>query len=193
LARYKTFEPTDAIEEAMLLFWEQGYKTTSVDDLVNRLGIGRGSLYATFQDKRTLFLKALDHYSEMVLAELLPLMEAEKSVAKAARRVLEKVYELSSRPSHPAGCLMTNTLAEVGLRDPAIAKRLMANYARLETSLVALLDRGRTRGEIAAGQSTLALARFVLTIMQGLRVLSKARPDRTMIEQVIATAVKVIE
>jgi TetR/AcrR family transcriptional repressor of nem operon len=193
LARYKTFEPIDAVEDAMFLFWEQGYKTTSVDDLVKRLGIGRGSLYATFRDKRTLFLAALDHYGEMVLAELLPLMEAEKSAAEAVRRVLEKVYELSSRPNHPSGCLMTNTLAEVGLRDSAIAKRLITNYARLETSIVALLDRGRTKGEIASGQSTLALARFLLTVMQGLRVLSKARPDRTVIKQVIAVAVKAIE
>ena len=62
MARHKEFDPDVALDRALELFWERGYEATSMADLVDHLGIGRASLYATFGSKHELYLKALDRY-----------------------------------------------------------------------------------------------------------------------------------
>ena len=64
MARHKEFDTTKAIEQARDLFWLQGYEATSIQDLVDHLGISRSSLYDTFEDKHSLFLLTLDQYGE---------------------------------------------------------------------------------------------------------------------------------
>jgi TetR/AcrR family transcriptional regulator, transcriptional repressor for nem operon len=188
MARIKTFDPTVVIDRAMQLFWRQGYEATSVQDLVEALGIGRGSLYDTFGDKHTLFLASLDHYSEMVFTALMPPLQSDGSVRDALHQMLVQVLDLATTPSHPPGCLMTNTLAELGLRDADVAQRLLANYQQLESALIKVICRGQATGEIAGRHSAPALARFLLTTVQGLRVLAKAQPDRVLLEEVISVA-----
>ena len=188
MARIKTFDPTSVIDRAMQLFWRQGYEATSVQELVDALGIGRGSLYDTFGDKHTLFLASLDRYSEMVFSALMPPLQAEGPVRDALQQVLMRVLDLATAPSHPPGCLMTNTLAELGLRDTDVAQRILLNYRQLESALITVLRRGQETGEIAVRHTAPALARFLLTTMQGLRVLAKAQPDRALLEEVVSVA-----
>jgi len=64
VARTKEFDPDSALRAAMDLFWRKGYEATSMQDLVDGLGIGRGSIYATFGSKHELYLRALDRYAE---------------------------------------------------------------------------------------------------------------------------------
>ena len=188
MARTKAFDPESALHDAMLLFWRQGYEATSVQELVDALGIGRGSLYATFGDKHALFLAALDRYSEQVFATLLPPLQSGGSARDALDQVFARVLDLATAPSHPPGCLMTNTLAELGLRDTDVAQRLLSNYRQLEDALVEVLHRGQERGEISERYAAPALARFLLTTMQGLRVLAKAKPDRALLEEAVVVA-----
>ena len=188
MARIKTFDPTSVIDRAMQLFWRQGYEATSVQELVDALGIGRGSLYDTFGDKHTLFLASLDRYSEMVFSALMPPLQAEGPVRDALQQVLMRVLDLATAPSHPPGCLMTNTLAELGLRDTDVAHRILVNYRQLESALITVLRRGQETGEIPCRHTAPALARFLLTTMQGLRVLAKAQPDRALLEEVVSVA-----
>ncbi len=140
MARIKTFDPALVIDRAMQLFWRQGYEATSVQELVDALGIGRGSLYDTFGDKHTLFLASLDHYSEMVFTALMPPLQSEGPVRDALHQVFVRVR------------------------------------------------RGQETGEIPGRHTAPALARFLLTTMQGLRVLAKAQPDRALLEEVVSVA-----
>jgi len=59
MARPREFDLNEALQAAMLLFWERGYEATSIDDLLQQMGINRASLYGTLGQKRELFLKAL--------------------------------------------------------------------------------------------------------------------------------------
>lgn len=60
----KEFEPEQAVEAALELFWRQGYANTSMQDLVDHLGIGRGSIYDTFGSKHALWVRALTKYCD---------------------------------------------------------------------------------------------------------------------------------
>lgn len=66
MARSKEFEESVVLDKAMRLFWEQGYEKTSMTDLVNHMGIHRKSLYDTFGDKHTLFLRSVDLYDHKI-------------------------------------------------------------------------------------------------------------------------------
>ena len=70
MGRSKEFEESEALQKAMELFWQQGYEKTSMSDLVEHMGVHRGSLYDTFCDKHTLFLKTLDCFGELLGARL---------------------------------------------------------------------------------------------------------------------------
>ncbi|MEJ0106748.1 MAG: helix-turn-helix domain-containing protein [Bacteroidota bacterium] len=59
MARTKVFDEQMVLDKAMNLFWQKGYNATSAQDLVNGLSISRSSLYDTFGDKHSLFVKAL--------------------------------------------------------------------------------------------------------------------------------------
>ena len=68
MARPRKFVEDQVIEAARDQFWAHGYAGTSLDDLVAVTGLGRGSLYGAFGDKHTIFLRALDDYSNMTMA-----------------------------------------------------------------------------------------------------------------------------
>ena len=60
--RPRAFDTQQALARARDLFWSRGYAATSVQDLVDELGVQRGSLYAAFGDKHDLYLKAVALY-----------------------------------------------------------------------------------------------------------------------------------
>src|SRR5271154_2908835 len=70
MARPRTFDTDEALEAAMRLFWQRGYEATSMQDLVEALGINRASLYGTFGDKAQLFEAAMKRYGAQMDAEL---------------------------------------------------------------------------------------------------------------------------
>ncbi|MBP0459001.1 TetR/AcrR family transcriptional regulator [Streptomyces montanisoli] len=178
MARTKEFDPDAALQSALELFWRRGYEATSVADLVEHLGIGRASIYATFGSKHELYLKALDRYSEnrdpALLCELSQPGPALPAVRTVVRRFAD---EADSSGRRGEGCFVTNTAAELGAHDVAAARRVEASWERIETSLYSALIRARAQGELAADRDPRALARMLLVLMQGLRVVGKVSHD----------------
>ena len=93
MARTKEFDPDAALRAALELFWERGYEATSMADLVERLGIGRASLYATFGGKHELYLKALNLYLRTQDPDPVELLSRPGPVLPAVRALLEKYVE----------------------------------------------------------------------------------------------------
>src|SRR5260370_13329470 len=132
----------------MTAFWSRGYAATSIEYLVAHMGIQRGSLYATFGDKRSLFLSALDRYQRVVVRELFEALEAPGSGLEAIRRFFRLRVERSLDRSRPPGCLVTNSAVEVSRPDPGAAARVGASLAPLEAALLRAPDRPRPQGDL---------------------------------------------
>ena len=88
MPRAKSFDRKEALTKAMELFWEKGYASTSLQDLTECMGIGKGSFYATFESKESLFTDTLELYKEINRNEVLALLEAEKDVKQGLRKLL---------------------------------------------------------------------------------------------------------
>ena len=93
MARHKEFERDEALRKAMEVFWARGYGATSMQNLVEHMGINRQSLYDTFGDKHSLYLEALDRYQEVESRKIFELLEKPGPVKKALKQVFADVIE----------------------------------------------------------------------------------------------------
>ena len=177
MARTKEFDPDVALRAAMDLFWRNGYEATSMQDIVDHLGIGRGSIYGTFGGKHELFLLALDRYAEEFDSRSLDLLAKSGPALPAVREFITGF--LADALADSRGCLVTNSAVECP-RDQPVARRVESTWHGLETALAGALVRARNQGELAAGKDPRALARFLVTFMQGLRVVAKVPDERRM-------------
>ena len=141
MARPKAFDTTDALQTAMRVFWERGYEATSIQHLVDALGVNRASLYATFGDKAQLFEAAMEKYTEEVAAtvgaHLKPPHAGKEAVAGYLRALISQVTE----PGEPGGCLLLNTAVACTTAPRALLARAAAAVHHNEDLLYAALKR----------------------------------------------------
>lgn len=194
MARTKEFDPDAALQSALELFWRRGYEATSIADLVEHLGIGRASIYATFGNKHELYLKALDRYTEerdpLLLSELSEPGPALPAVRAVVRRF---AAEATSAPDGSNGCLITNTAAELAPHDPAATRRVEISWEHFETLLQSSLARARAQGELPEDRDPRALARMLLVLMQGVRVVGKASGDPARVRDAAEQALTLLD
>jgi TetR/AcrR family transcriptional regulator, transcriptional repressor for nem operon len=192
VARTKEFDPDAVLQKALELFWERGYEATSMADLVQHLGIARASIYATFGGKHDLYVKALERYQQDRDPSLVEALSQPGPTLPAVRALVEAYAEDSLRDRRRRGCMVVNAAVEVMPHDPQIARRVEASWDTLETALTSALTRARAQGEIPADKDPRALARFLLVLMQGLRVLGRAHPDAGRLRDATTQALAVL-
>ncbi|WP_330333481.1 TetR/AcrR family transcriptional regulator [Streptomyces sp. NBC_00536] len=194
MARTKEFDPDAALQSALELFWRRGYEATSVADLVEHLGIGRASLYATFGTKHELYLKALERYSEATLPGLLTELSRPGPALPAVRAVVRRFAAEAGSPGlRLTGCFLTNTAAELAPHDPKAARRVESDWDRLETLLHSALARAREQGELPPDADPRGLARLLLVLMQGIRVVGKASADPARVRDAAEQALRLLD
>ncbi|GAB2826860.1 TetR/AcrR family transcriptional regulator [Actinocorallia aurea] len=193
MARTKEFDPDAVLQKALELFWERGYEATSMAELVARLGIARASIYATFGGKHELYVRALERYLQAKDSGIVEALAQPGPALPAVRALVEDFAEQSARDERRRGCLAVNAAVELVARDPQVARRVEASWDRLETALTSALIRARAQGELAADKDPRALARFLLVLLQGLRVLGRAHPAPDRLRDAAAQALALLD
>ena len=184
----KHFDEQEALGRAMDLFWRQGYEATSVQDLTEELGLSRSSLYATFGDKDRLYQAALQHYCRAEAGPRHALLQGDRPVLDAVRELLEGIAAAPSLHPDRRGCLVVNAAMERVPADETTAAAVAAELERLEAALVDALRRGQARGELAGSLDARASARFLVAVVQGMRVVGKAGADPRGLQDVVEVA-----
>jgi len=171
MPRPKAFDPAAKLDEAMLLFWSQGFDTTSIPKLEQALKINRFSIYDTFGDKRTLFIKVLERYTDsLVKALVVPLENGGGGIADL-QAFLGNFRRKFIDSKQASGCLLCNTATEIGQRDTAIAGMVDSYFKRVDAAFLACLERARDRGEIdGSGDELAATARLLRSSVEGMLV-----------------------
>lgn len=192
MARQKEFNEDKVIEKAMALFRLKGYEATSIQDLVDHLGIGRGSIYDTFGNKHQLYLLALDRYLNKDNAEFdpanLPLPAKDLIIQMMYEQVDEALDNVSS-----GGCLMVNSAMELGLQDKAVSDRIKNHMTKAETVFVQLLTLARAAGDLTSDRDVQALARSLVNTVVGMRVTAKVNPNRQQLEDMVSASLSVLD
>ena len=181
------------LDRAMRAFWSGGYEATSVQDLVDRTGIQRGSLYATFGDKRALFLAAIDRYDRVVTAKLLAALDEPTSGLEAIRRFFRLKIEWAVAANRPRGCLVTNSATELAPRDRGASTRVGAVLGKIEAAFHRAVVRAQRAGEIDPARNPRAVARFLTSSAQGLSVMAKTFPERAFLEDIVDVILAVLK
>jgi len=176
MGRPREFDEQAVVQRAKELFWRRGYERTSVQDLVDELGIGRGSLYAAFGDKHALFVRALDDYVDADQGALLTSLDGEGPVLPRLREVLYAVAA-SAHDQPGRGCLLVNSATECAAHDPATAECASRAFDRMEMAFTQVLKRAQRQGELAKNTDPAAAAALLLAVLNGLQVVGKVRPD----------------
>ncbi len=180
----KQFDVDDALMKAMNAFWARGYEATSMRDLVDCMGINRGSIYATFGDKRSLFIRALRRYDnvhrEAWVSGLRQSGSPRAAIVGAFEDAIAAVFEAGSRD----GCLLVNTALELSPHDPEIADIVGHGLSEMETFFREMIEQGREAGEIPARVEPVDTDRSLLGLFVGLRVLCRSRPEESLLRSV---------
>ena len=190
MPRTKEFEPLEALDAAMELFWRKGYEAASMRELLDAMGIGRGSFYDTFGDKHALFLAALDRFQEVRTSWVEEVLAGSgvDGVREVFRRTVDGLVEFEPR----RGCLLANSAVELAPHDPEVAGRISGYVLRTEAAFEGALVLAREAGEIPGDSDPKALARFLVNTLHGMRVLARAGADRETLEDIVHVALDVL-
>jgi TetR/AcrR family transcriptional repressor of nem operon len=190
VGRPKEFDEQQALDRAMEVFWANGYEATSVQDLLDAMGINRGSMYATFGDKHDLFLAAIERYGATVMCHLEHALTDGDSPIENIRCVLTNAGGGAKKTAEGkcCGCLATNAIVELAPHDPHVAEKSVEMLRRIEKAFENALGRAQAAGELSKSADTRALARFLGTTLQGLVVLSKAAAGKAHVRDSVDVA-----
>jgi len=174
VGRPREFDETEVLERAMQLFWTRGYEGTRLAELLTAMQISRQSLYDTFGNKRSLFLRTIEHYRATQLTHALALLERDGSPLENVKAALGFFQDLAA-DDRCRGCLVANALVEVAPHDPEIAELLGDTLDLLQGGLQLALERAQAKGELAGDKSPRGLAQALTNSMLGLAVNGKLR------------------
>jgi len=172
-----SFDRDEALEKAMLTFWESGYETTSISDLTAAMGVTAPSIYAAFGDKKRLFLEALRRYVGDP-GDLENAMELAPTARVAVANMLENAARLFTSDATPRGCLLasaaaTGSKAAADVRDAAAKERRI-----IRAIIVKRIEVDIERGLLPDATRTEVLADLALAVTQGMSVLARDGADR---------------
>ncbi|MDU4695900.1 MAG: TetR family transcriptional regulator [Paenibacillus sp.] len=193
MARPREFDQETALQQAMELFWEKGYERTSIQDLVDRTGVHRGSLYDTFGDKSQLFLNCLDRFREVTKDRAFRILEEDGEPKERLRRFFDALIDVAlSNETGRRGCFIANTAMELGAVDSAISSRIEAYTLDMEMAFNKFLMRAQQSGKLKAKLNVRETARFLVGTRHGLYVLAKTATDRKVLEDTAKVAMSII-
>ena len=192
MARTKDFDEEEVLNKAVCLFWQKGFNGTSMQELVDHLNISRSSLYDTYVDKRTLYLKALSFYQGATWKRFESMLAHETSATATIKKLLELITsDLLSDRQHK-GCFMVNAEVEVAPHDTDVKEIVQKSEDQIEETFRATIQKGQRSGELSAKKDARALARFFLNTVKGIRVSAKSTPDPKIFQDIIKTAMTVL-
>jgi len=181
MARPREFNEATVLEAAMRCFWAQGYELTSVRDLAEQMGITGASLYNAFGDKRSLYRRALGYYVEQSVRERIARVDGLPPYA-AIRAFFDEIIERSVTDKQRRGCMLVNSALEVAPYDAEFKKLVSKEMIFIEAFFRRRIIAGQQDGTISAIRPAAELAKMLLSVLLGIRVLARTRPQRVVLE-----------
>ena len=193
MARPREFDEVTALEAAMECFWHRGYEATSVRDLADKMGISAPSLYNAYGDKHALFVQALEHYLDHSARALIKRLENSLPPKQAVRRFIEEIIERSVNDRERRGCFLINSALEVAPHDRELGALIADRLAEIEAFFYRSIKTAQAEGAVPRNRVAKDLARLLLGVLLGIRVLARSKPERALLEGVARPALALLD
>ncbi len=174
MAKSKQFNQEEALYKAMELFWEKGYASTSLSDLITHLGISKGSFYDTFKSKRAIFDDALDLYRRSAVTSIQSLLDSEPNVKKGMKQLFHITVDSACPDTIRKGCLLINTCTEMAGSDESVKSLLKEHDQVVYDMMCAYLKKGTQKSTKVIKEIT----SLFITVTTGIYVESKFKKDK---------------
>lgn len=188
----KQFDTDVALSKAMEVFWAHGYEAASLSELLKRMGIGKKSLYDTFGNKQSLFLKALEHYGQTAIRDIRARLSADGSPLVNLKHLLQDWQTMHSQPGS-CGCMLGTNIADFNTDDAEIARIMRGYLQQVEDAFCAVLTRAQAAGELRSTVNPRDLARLLLCTTQGMALLGRVIEDETILKGTVQAALSFLE
>ncbi len=184
----KSYDETEVLERAMQAFWARGFEATSMSDLVAATGINRGSIYAAYTNKRSLFMRVLRHYDRVYRADHLERIAMRHAPKDAIVAAFDGAARNTGRDGVPGGCLLVNTALELSPHDPEVRDFVDACLREVEDFFRSRIEAAQRDGTIRASIAPRDTAQALLGLFLGLRVLTRSKPRASVIDAITSQA-----
>jgi TetR/AcrR family transcriptional repressor of nem operon len=192
MARPREFDETTVLEAAMNCFWAQGFEQTSVRDLAERMGITGASLYNAFGDKRSLYRQAFSHYLTQSVRDRVARLEKLRPAA-AIQAFFDEIIERSVDDKQRRGCMLVNAALELAPYDSEFQKLVVEEMMFIEAFFRRRVAAGQKDGSIIRTRPPDEVAKLLLSVLLGIRVLARSRPQRKVLEGAAHGALALLE
>lgn len=178
MGRSKAFDPKATLDQALMLFWHQGYEATSMTDLEKALKINKFSIYNTYGNKQTLFLQALDLYIEQRFTPLLSILQQSELGLRAIETFFDMLTMAMTHQEAPIGCFVAASAAELGESQPQVRQKAQWVYGQLEDGFYRCLEAAQQSGQLSPSLPLQDMARFLLVHSQGISAIARNQQDQ---------------
>jgi TetR/AcrR family transcriptional regulator, transcriptional repressor for nem operon len=193
MSRPREFDEIVALDAAIDCFWNRGYEATSVRDLADTIGISAPSLYNAYGDKRTLFVRALERYLDQSMRARIKRLEDSLPPKQAVRRFIGEIIEASVNDRQRRGCFLINSALEVAPHDKELGAAIAGRLGELEAFFRRSITAAQADGTVPPYRVATDLARLLLGVLLGIRVLARSKPERTLLEGVARPALALLD
>jgi AcrR family transcriptional regulator len=188
--RPREFDEENALQQAMLVFWRQGYRGTSLDDLTQALAINKPSLYAAFGDKETLFLKVVDHYRDrMIVPAARKLLESEDLI-DGLNAFFQAFAKIVLENDTPPGCLIACLLSEECCESDAIKTKLAGLIESADKAFSTVFQRHQK--QLNPALTPESAGRLLASTVHGLSVRARAGASKKTILEICAAFIDAV-
>ncbi len=191
--RPREFDVDLAIDKAIGVFAERGYHATSVGDLTQAMELTQGSLYKAFKDKKDIYIAAVERYKLVQTQRFEATVGTGKTGREKLRAAMNFYADACMGQSGKQGCLVVGAAADLASLDEDMARVVRGAISARETILCRLVREGQADGSVSSALDAGALAKTVLCLIYGLRVVGKTGLTKTELDAVVDTAMKVFD
>ncbi|MEM6720002.1 MAG: TetR/AcrR family transcriptional regulator [Bacteroidota bacterium] len=193
MPRVKKFNEEETLNKAMCLFWRNGFHATSMQDLVDHLGINRASIYDTYGGKKELFEKTFAHYRAINRKQLISFFESRENVKEGFRQLFQGSISEAVCDTDRKGCFVVNVATELVPNDEEMLAKVQENKEFIEETFTNFLQSGIDSGEISADKDIKNIASLLHTFLNGLKVVSKTDTDEESLVASVDTMLTLLD
>lgn len=189
--RPSTFDQERVLEKAQQVFWQKGYAATSLDDLLKAMEMGSGSFYNTFKGgKKELFSKAIQQRREAFMAFKAHLKKSASPINEI--KTFFRSLATATEQEHLRGCIISNTIVEMTFQDEELEQEAVAILKEVEKMFAWAVQKAKESGEINNPSSPELLARYLVTVWNGLNVTRRMYPHTQSLQKLIELQLSVL-